>query len=66
MIYYASRTLNNTQMNYTTTGKITTCYNICIGQFWSYLISLSILIYFYHAIIRYLMPKQDTKSILLW
>ena len=30
VIYYVSRTLNNAQMNYTTTEKRTTCYNICI------------------------------------
>ena len=57
VIYYASRTLNSAQMNYTTTEKELLAVIFALDKFRSYLISSSTIVYFDHDIVRYLMSK---------
>ena len=61
VIYNASRTLKNAQMNYTTTEKELFAVIFALDKFCSYLIGSSIIVYFDHTAMRYLMSKHDTK-----
>ena len=61
IIYYTSRTLNNTQMNYTTTEKELLAAIFALDKFHSYLIGSFAIVYSDHAYVRYLMSKQDVK-----
>ena len=65
VIYYASRTLNSAQMNYTTTEKDLLVIIFALDKFHSYLIGLSTIVYSDHATVRYLMFKQDAKPRLI-
>ena len=65
VIYYASKTLNNVQMNYITTEKELFTVIFVLDKFCSYLIYSSTIVYFDHAAVRYLMSKQDAKSRLI-
>ena len=64
VIYYASRTLNSAQMNYTTTEKELAIIFV-LDKFRSYVIGSSTVVYSDHAIVRYLMSKQDAKPKLI-
>ena len=65
VIYYASRTLNDAQMNYTTTEKELLAIVFALDKFRSYLIGSQIVVYTDHAAVRYLMSKQDAKPRLI-
>ena len=65
VIYYASRTLNNVQMNNTTTEKELLAVIFALDKFCSYLIGSSTIVYSDHVVLRYLMSKQDTKPRLI-
>ncbi|KAH9658293.1 hypothetical protein KPL70_023432 [Citrus sinensis] len=65
VIYYASRTLNSAQMNYTTTEKELLTVIFALDKFCSYLIGSSTVVYSNHAAMRYLMSKQDAKPRLI-
>ena len=65
VIYYASRTLNSAQMNYTTTEKELLAVIFALDKFRSYLIGSSTVVYSDHAAVRYLMSKQDAKPRLI-
>ena len=65
VIYYASRTLNNAQLNYTTTKKEFLAVVFALEKFRSYLIGSHTIIYTDHAALRYLLTKKDTKAHLL-
>ena len=65
VIYYASRTLNSVQMNYTTTEKELLAVIFALDKFRSYLIGSSTIVYSDHAAVRYLMSKQDAKPRLI-
>ena len=65
VIYYASRTLNSAQMNYTTTEKELLAVIFALDKFRSYLIGSPTVVFSDHAAIRYLMSKQDAKPRLL-
>ena len=64
-IYYASRTLDSTQINYATTKKELLVVVFALDKFHSYLVGAKIIIYTDHATIRYLLAKQDAKPRLL-
>ncbi|XP_058726124.1 uncharacterized protein LOC131597442 [Vicia villosa] len=64
-IYYASRTLDPAQMNYTKTEKELLAVVFTLDKFRSYLIGAKIIVYTDHATIRYLLAKQDAKPRLL-
>ncbi|XP_050909286.1 uncharacterized protein LOC127123069 [Lathyrus oleraceus] len=57
-IYYANRTLDPTQMNYTTTEKELLAVVFALDKFRSYLVGAKIIIYTDHAAIRYLLNEH--------
>ncbi|XP_038978855.1 uncharacterized protein LOC120109176, partial [Phoenix dactylifera] len=65
VIYYASKTLNSAQMNYTTTEKELLAVVFALEKFRSYLIGSKIIIYTDHAALKYLLSKKDAKARLL-
>jgi hypothetical protein len=65
VIYYASRTLDAAQLNYTTTEKELLAVLFAIDKFRSYLVGSKIIVYTDHAAIRYLLRKKDAKPRLL-
>ena len=62
-IYYASRTLNDAQLNYSTTKKEAVIF--ALDKFRSYLIGTKVIVFFDHATLRYLMNKKDSKPRLI-
>ena len=65
VIYYASRTLNDAQLNYTTTEKEFLAVVFALEKFRAYLIGSHVIIYTDHAAIRYLIQKKDAKARLI-
>jgi hypothetical protein len=65
VIYYASRTLNSAQMNYTTTKKELLAVVFALDKFRSYLMGTSIVVFTNHAALRYLISKKDAKARLI-
>nr|XP_009802268.1 PREDICTED: uncharacterized protein LOC104247843 [Nicotiana sylvestris] len=60
-IYYASKTLNPTQMNYIVTEKELLAVVWAFDKFRSYLVGTKVIIYTDHSAIRYLFEKKDAK-----
>ncbi|XP_073129373.1 uncharacterized protein [Henckelia pumila] len=65
VIYYASRTLDGAQQNYTTTEKEMLAVVFSFDKFKSYLIGSRVIVYTDHAAIRYLFAKKDAKPRLI-
>jgi hypothetical protein len=65
VIYYASRTLDEAQMNYATTEKELLAVVFALDKFRSYLVGAKIIVYTDHAAIKYLLTKKDAKPRLL-
>ena len=65
MIYYASRTLNEAQINYTTTEKELLAAVFALEKFRSYLLGSKIMIYSDHTVLRYLLSKKDNQPWLI-
>ena len=61
VIYYASKTLNDAQMNCTTTKKELLDVVFTLDKFRSYLVGLLIIIYTDHSVLKYLLSKPDAK-----
>ena len=61
VIYYTRRTLNEAQINYTTTDKELLAIVFALEKFRSYLLGSKIMIYLDHAALRYLLSKKDAK-----
>ena len=61
VIYYASRTLNEAQMNYATTEKELLAVVFAFDKFRSYLVGSKVIVYTDHAVIKYLLNKKDAK-----
>ena len=61
VIYYASRTLDATQMNYTTTEKELLAIVFALEKFRSYLLNSKVVVFSDHAALKYLLKKQDAK-----
>ena len=59
VIYYASKTLNNAQMNYTTTEKELLAVVFACDKFRSYLVGLSVIVFNDHATLKYLLSKEN-------
>ena len=55
VIYYASRTLADAQLNYTTTEKEMLVVVFTIDKFRAYLLGSKVIIYTNHSVIRYLL-----------
>ncbi|XP_042426035.1 uncharacterized protein LOC122013888 [Zingiber officinale] len=64
-IYYASRTLDDAQMNYATTEKELLAIVFALDKFRSYLVGSKVIVYTYHVAIRYLLSKKDAKPRLI-
>jgi hypothetical protein len=65
VIYYASQTLNNAQLNYSTTEKELLAVVFALDKFRSYLLGSKVIVYSDHAALRYLFSKKDAKSLLI-
>jgi transposase InsO family protein len=64
-IYYASKVLDEAQLNYTTTEKEFLAVIFAINKFRSYLVGSKVIVYTDHAAIRYLLNKKDAKPRLI-
>ncbi len=64
-IYYASKTLNDAQLNYTTTEKEMLAIVFACDKFRPYLIGNKVIVYTDHSAIKYLMTKKDAKPRLI-
>ena len=65
VIYYASRTLDAAQANYTTTEKELLAIVFALEKFRSYLLGTRIIVYTDHAALKYLLKKADSKPRLI-
>jgi hypothetical protein len=62
VIYYASKTLNSAQMNYTTTEKeLLTVVFVC-EKFRSYLVGSPVIVFSDHVALKYFLSKKDSKA----
>ena len=66
VIYYASRTLNDAQLNYATTEKELLAIVFAFDKFRPYLIGNKVVVHTDHSAIKYLMTKKDAKPRLIW
>ena len=62
VIQYASRTLNEVQLNYATTEKEILAIVFAFDKFRPYLIGNKVIVHTDHSTIKYLMTKKDAKS----
>ena len=65
MIYYASKTLNEAQRNYTTTEKESLAVVFALDKFHAYLVGSSIVVFTDHSALKYLLTKLDAKARLI-
>ncbi|XP_061356193.1 uncharacterized protein LOC133300632, partial [Gastrolobium bilobum] len=65
VIYYASKILNEAQLNYTTTEKELLAVIYAFDKFRTYLLGSKVIVYTDHAALKYLLTKQDAKPRLL-
>ncbi|KAM2316657.1 hypothetical protein ACFX1S_000487 [Malus domestica] len=65
VIYYASRTLNDAQLNYSITEKELLAVVFALDKFRSYLLGTKVIIYTDHAALKYLLTKKEAKPRLI-
>ncbi|GKC41167.1 reverse transcriptase domain-containing protein [Tanacetum coccineum] len=65
-IHYASKTMIEAQIHYTTTKKEMLAVVYAFEIFWPYLVLSKSIVYTDHSAIKYLMNIQDAKPRLLW
>ncbi|CAN6560246.1 unnamed protein product [Malus baccata var. baccata] len=65
VIYYASRTLNDAQLNYSTTEKELLGVVFALDKFRSYLLGTKVIIFTDHAAFKYLLTKKKAKPRLI-
>nr|GFB40182.1 reverse transcriptase domain-containing protein [Tanacetum cinerariifolium] len=65
LIYYASKTMNQAEANYTTTEKEMLAVVYAFKKFRSYLIMNKSIVYTDHSELKYLFAKKDAKARLL-
>ena len=65
LIYYASKTLNEAQRNYTTIEKELLAVVFALDKFCAYLVGSFIVVFTYHSTLKYLLTKQDAKARLI-
>ena len=65
VIYYASKTLNDAQLNYTTTEKELFAVVLALDKFTSYLVRSLVIIYTDLSALKYLLSKPDAKPRLI-
>ena len=65
VVYYASKTLNDAQKNYTTTENELLAMVFALDKFKNYLLGTSIVIFTDHSALKYLLNKKDAKARLI-
>ncbi|RVW85826.1 Retrovirus-related Pol polyprotein from transposon 17.6 [Vitis vinifera] len=65
VIYYARKTLNEAQRNYTTTEKELLVVVFALDKFRAYLVGSFIIVFTDHSTLKYLLTKQDAKARLI-
>ena len=65
VIYYASKLLDEAQINYTTTEKELLAIVYAFDKFRSYLVGEKVIVYSDHAALKYLLSKKDAKPRIL-
>ena len=65
VVYYASKTLNEAQRNYTTTKKELLAVVYALDNFRAYLVGSDIIIFMDHSALKYLVTKQNAKARLI-
>ena len=65
VVYYASKTLNDAQKNYTTTENELLVVVFTLDIFKNYLLGTSIVIFTNHPTLKYLLNKNDAKARLI-
>ncbi|CAL8135368.1 unnamed protein product [Prunus armeniaca] len=65
VIYYASRTLNDAQLNYSTTEIELLAVVFALDKFRSYLLGTKVIIYSDHSALKYLLTKKEAKPRLI-
>ncbi|XP_059650697.1 uncharacterized protein LOC132296522 [Cornus florida] len=65
VIYYASKTLCDAQLNYTTTEKELLAVVYALDKFRSYLLGSKVIVFSDHAALRHLLAKKETKPRLI-
>ena len=65
MIYYASKTLNETQRNYITIEKKLLAIVFALDKFRAYLVGSFIVVFTDHSALKYLLTKLDAKARLI-
>ena len=65
VVYYASKTLNEAQRNYTTTNKELLAVVYALDKFRAYLIGSDIIIFTDHSTLKYLVTKKNAKARLI-
>jgi hypothetical protein len=64
-VYYASKTLNDAQLNYATTEKELLAVVFAFEKFRSYIVNSKVIVYTDHVAIKYLLAKKDAKPHLI-
>ena len=64
-IYYASKVLNENQVNYSTTKKELLAVIFALEKFCTYLIGSKVIVFTDHAALKYLLTKADSKPRLM-
>ncbi|GJR40300.1 reverse transcriptase domain-containing protein [Tanacetum coccineum] len=65
-IPYASKTMKDAQIHYTTTKKELLAVVYAFEKFWPYLVLSKTIVYTEHSALKYFLAKQDAKPRLLW
>jgi len=65
VIYYASKTMNSAQVNYTTTEKELLAIIFALEKFRQYLLGNKVIVHTDHAALRYLLNKANAKPRLI-
>ena len=65
VVYYASKTLNEAQRNYTTTENELLAVVYALDKFRAYLVGSDIIIFTDHSSLKYLLTKQNSKARLI-
>ncbi|KAM2851329.1 hypothetical protein PS2_027469 [Malus domestica] len=65
VIHYASRTLNDAQLNYSTIEKELLAVVFALDKFHSYLLGTKVIVYSNHAALKYLLTKKEAKPRLI-
>lgn len=61
VVYYASKVLNENQINYSTKEKELLVVIFALEKFHSYLVGSKVIVFIDHATLEYLLTKGDAK-----